>query len=168
MSSPPPPPPYHAYEPFPLPPDEDSIQQLSGELVVRDKAKKKRRIGAVLMNSLEIIVVLVVTVIGLASLATFAAKENEIRSKTVYDDVDNGSCVLFAKYSSNQLSLGRNNACSFVTYGEAFACFFAAAVSLFAGVRIWMGKWCDADSTYGGFGMYQSVDITFPAGSRVR
>ena len=163
MSSPPPP--YQEYEPFPIPPDDDSVQQRSGELVGRDKPKKQRRTRVVLINVLNVIALVSVVLTGLASLATFSAKENEIRAKTVYDDDEKGFCILFAKYTSGQLLLGTSQACHFVTYGEAFACLFAAAVIPFAVVRIWMGKWYDAISGCGG---YWINELNLPrAGSRV-
>ena len=146
------PPPYYAYEPFPLPPADDSRQQQSGESVVREesivrvKPKRQRSICAVLINVLNVITLLLVVVTGLASLAVFSTKENQIRSESTVDDDETRYCILFAENTSGQLSLGNSHPCNFVIYGEAFVCFFAAAVILFAGIRIWMGKWCDTIS----------------------
>lgn len=152
MSSPPPPP-YHSYEHFPLPPADDSIQQQSRQLIAPDEpagsrsvidqlTKRRPKSGVVLSIVLNVITLVLIVVTGLVSLAVFATKENEIHSETKYNDDENGFCILYAKFSSDELSLGKSQACVFVIYGEAFVSFCAVAVILFACVHLWIGKWC--------------------------
>ena len=86
-------------------------------------ARRTRNIGSRVCHCLLIVPLLAVVVLASVSLGIFVAKKNEIDGNPIYNDEQQGSCILYATYKGTpdnpfHFHLGSEIACNLSIWGE--------------------------------------------------